>query len=165
VAYRIGSAEDIPFSSETFQSCCAFGAFHWFYNEKAINEICRVLVARGSFVVVNKRDVGSFMEQVRAIVTQYAGRSYQPKKEGYRPAELLSHYGFTNIQMRDFESIEVLSLPDAVQLAQSTSAWSCVPPGAEADALADLAIQLRQTLRRGRYNRDIVTTVVTGVRG
>lgn len=47
IKYTVGEAENLPFEDESFDCVTVGTAFHWFVNERAINEIKRVIKKNG----------------------------------------------------------------------------------------------------------------------
>lgn len=70
-----GTAENIPFSNETFDVVTVAQAFHWFNGEAAIREIARVLKPFGKLVLVwNRRDESvAWVSELSKIINQYEG--------------------------------------------------------------------------------------------
>ncbi|EZP30353.1 class I SAM-dependent methyltransferase [Pseudomonas sp. RIT288] len=70
-----GTAECIPFGSETAQALVCAQAFHWFANERALAEIHRVLKPNGRLGLIwNVRDESvDWVAAITDIITPYEG--------------------------------------------------------------------------------------------
>ncbi|OHA77272.1 MAG: hypothetical protein A3H01_00590 [Candidatus Wildermuthbacteria bacterium RIFCSPLOWO2_12_FULL_40_9] len=134
ITYICAKSEDLPFANGIFDAATAFSSFHWFANEKALNEIQRVLKSSGVFFVVNKNDTGEFKKNYRAIIKKFARTDDLPDiKKNYKPAELLRDY-FTDITERVFQAKETFSVPQALTYFQSVSLWNLVPKEKQPEA-------------------------------
>ncbi len=162
VAYVLSGAESITFDDASFGGVTAFGAFHWFANREAIEEIKRVLRPSAPFIVVNKEDQGPLFADYYEILGRFTPHAPRDAKAGYDPAALLADHDFRRIATKDFETTEQFTLEGLMQQLQSLSAWDTVSADDRAKALKELEDHFGAQLEHGYYNRRLSVRVVSG---
>jgi ubiquinone/menaquinone biosynthesis C-methylase UbiE len=162
VVYQLCAAEHLRFNACTFDAVTAFGAFHWFRSRDALMEIKRVLRGGGLILIVNKRDIGTFTDDVRSILKQFSIRLSESSKATYHPVQLLQNHGFTAVTSQEFKSSERFTIPDLLLQIQSMNLWNSVPVTNRAQALRVLRTEFGAVADAGVYKREIATTVVHG---
>ncbi len=137
VSYLCAPVEKLPFKDGIFYMATAFSSLHWFTNEKALFEICRVLKPKGIIFVVNKNDVGDFREGYRTILKKFIRHDLPDIKKDYKPVGLVGDY-FENVEEKIFSTKELFSLQKALTYLQSVSVWNLVPENQKTEALKEL---------------------------
>lgn len=156
-------ADSLAFDDGSFDAVTAFGAFHWFANAASIAELRRVLRPGGHLVVVNKRDAGSFADDIVRIVARHVPLAVASPKTGYDPAALMEAHRFIDVSSHAVVSTESLSAPQAVAHARSLRLWEDVPPALYRTIENDLSDYVSARLgAAGRLVRDLTTVVVSG---
>ncbi len=159
--YYIAPAETLPFDGEAFNAVTAFSAFHWFANDKAIEEIQRVLKPGGVFFVVNKNDVGNFKRGYKDIIRRVTKQELPAAKKGYNPKDLLREAGFSEAEERNYPASEYFTLKQAVAYLQSVSVWNLVPRERKDDALKLLEDYCRRNMNdEGHIERKLTVKAV-----
>lgn len=160
--YLVAGAENLPFGNAEFDAITAFSAFHWFANEKALTEIQRTLKAGGLFFVVNKNDAGDFKKGYKEIIKNILQKDLPEAKKGYAPEKLLKESGFTDIQVKNFETSEYFNPLQAMQYLQSVSIWNLVPDDMKPTALKLLEDYCMEVAVDGKIERKLSVKCVVG---
>src|SRR3989344_349901 len=71
IDYFVAPSQALPFKEGNFSTATAFGAFHWFADDKSISEIKRVLKRGGYFFVVNKTDTGNLRKDFLQVLKDF----------------------------------------------------------------------------------------------
>ncbi|XP_061177252.1 uncharacterized protein LOC133185985 [Saccostrea echinata] len=92
---QICSAEKIPVPSETVKTVIAAQCFHWFANMTSLDEINRILIPGGKFLMVwNNKDWNvPWVKDIEKILTRYYGDT--PRAISYQWKEVIekcSHF-------------------------------------------------------------------------
>jgi ubiquinone/menaquinone biosynthesis C-methylase UbiE len=163
ITYAVAPAENLrPFESAYFDAVTTFGAFHWFANQNAIDEIKRVLMSKGVFFVANKNDVGDFKVGYRAMLTQFIEEKIPDIKNGYNPAKVLVEGSFNGVEKRAFETTELFTLTQAITYLQSVSIWNLVPRYRRETALKAIECYCKERLVNGFVERKLQIVTVVG---
>lgn len=163
--YLVATAENLPYNNAEFYAVTAFSAFHWFANEKAISEIKRILKPKGVMYVVNKNDIGDFKKGYKEIIRSVLQQDLPEAKKNYLPEKFLAEKGFEDIQVKDFETSEYFTLPQAIDYLQSVSIWNLVPNDLKLTTLESLENYCKSHLMKGMVERKLNVRVVTACMG
>lgn len=131
IKYIVGTAEKLPFKSETFNIIAAFSAFHWFMNREAVNEIKRVLISGGVFISVNRNKIGlsrEIQKRIREMIQIVATREILDIKEYYKPAEFIEANGLEQVQEKSFREFTYYEAADLVSEIKTASIVNEIPP-------------------------------------
>lgn len=164
ISYVVAVAEELPFGEEKFDLVTAFGAFHWFANEKALSEIKKVLRRGGAFCVVNKNDIGNFKQDYKNILKDVLKRDLPNIKKDYDPQKLLKEAGLSQIQQAKFKTGEFFPLPDTLLQIQSMSIWNLVPLELKTSTLQLLEKSYRSKLVNGFVERKLEISAIVGIK-
>lgn len=163
IQYICAPTHSLPFSSKSFDLVTAFSAFHWFTDENSINEIKRVLVDDGVFVVINKHDVAGIRKEVVKIFKKYTNQI--SGKNSYDPQQILTECGFRDVQSTVFKTSESYTLEEATTYLKSIALWNSISqkdrPAIEREIKDFCSTRFSQT---GTLDRKIETIVVSGNR-
>ena len=163
IQYHVAPTEKMPFKNEIFDFITSFGAFHWFYDDKSVSEIRRVLKNGGFFIVVNKNDVGNFRKNYEKIVEDLSGsKPPQSVKIGYNPAAILAQNGFSNIIEKKFPHIEEFTIPRAMEQIQSMNLWNSIPENKKEESLEMFRNHFEKSAKDGIIHRQLEIVVVSG---
>lgn len=160
--YLVARAENLPFRNTEFDAITAFSAFHWFANEKALSEIKRVMKPNGIFYVVNKNDTGDFKKGYKEIIKSVLQQDLPEAKKGYEPEKLLKDSGFTDVQVRNFETSEYFNPAQAMQYLQSVSIWNLIPDDIKPITLKLLKDYCRENTINEKIERKLRIKCVAG---
>jgi SAM-dependent methyltransferase len=85
-AFYSARAEALPFADGAFAGIICAQAFHWFDEARALAEFARVLVDGGALAIFWKhaRSDDPYAQAVRALFTQWTGRSEAPMESSFR---------------------------------------------------------------------------------
>jgi SAM-dependent methyltransferase len=83
-----GTAQEIVLVDESVDAVFAAEAFHWFYDERALAEIARVLRPRGALVLMWNLPAGPTEPSIAAVEQLLAGRGPHPDDVSYDPLDL-----------------------------------------------------------------------------
>ena len=126
IDYKVGSAHNIPFSEHSFDLVTAFSAFHWFSDANALHEIARVLKPDCRFVAVNKRELGTFEIELRAILQPFALEALPEPKVGYDPISIIENSGGFDIRTFSIDVVESYDREAARHFLKSQSIFNLV---------------------------------------
>ncbi|OHA46460.1 MAG: hypothetical protein A3A80_04225 [Candidatus Terrybacteria bacterium RIFCSPLOWO2_01_FULL_44_24] len=135
INYISAAVTDLPFEDESFDAVCAFSAFHWFANNKALGEIYRVLKPQGAFFIVNKVDDGDFKTGYRMVMAPFIEGHMPDPTQKYQWSDLLAKNHFGDIETKYFPAIEKFTFENAIAYLQSISLWNLVSDSRKTEAL------------------------------
>lgn len=129
IKYVAASADHLPFPDREFDIVTAFTAFHWFNDEKSLNEIKRVLKKGGVFFAALKgnrqsEETKAFRNGYTAIFKKYAGQDFDKTKEHFK-TDIMSNI-FGNITEKSFYVDERYTVENALVLIRSISLWNLI---------------------------------------
>jgi len=141
IEYVVAPADNLPFSSESFDLVTAFTAFHWFNDEKSLAEMRRVLKNGGGFFAALKgnrksEESAAFRTGYRAIMQKYGGERYDKTQEHFH-TEIVQSL-FSDMRQKSFYIDEKYTVDDALTLARSLSIWNLIPEENEQKFIAEL---------------------------
>lgn len=163
IAYVVAAADKLPFDSGEFDAVTAFSAFHWFRDEKSIQEIQRVLKQGGIFFVVNNNDMGGYRMDFGEKLERLLGKTLPHPKRSYEPSEILRSAGFVDVQEFVVPNDEEFSLEDALLHIQSAAVWNEVPTDKEDEVIELMKQHILKNRINGRIVRQVRIQVVRGV--
>jgi SAM-dependent methyltransferase len=140
VTAMAGSAEDIPLEDESVDAVFVGQAFHWFDPGKAPREIARVLRPGGGLVPIwnTREEREGWVGQIREIIERYKGDAPQHEDGEWRRGVDDSGL-FEPIQERDFEQVQEVSRPEAIEVFASRSYVAALPEAKRRRALEEIA--------------------------
>lgn len=117
-----GSAENIPLPAASVDVVTVAQAFHWFSNEKALQEIHRVLKPQGHLVLIwNQRDEQvDWIRQMSEIINAKAGTTPQYRSGLWKKAFETTSY-FSPLKKTLFRYTQTATIETLVDRAASTS--------------------------------------------
>jgi SAM-dependent methyltransferase len=83
-----GTAQEIPLADESVDAVFAAEAFHWFYDERSLAEIARVLRQQGALVLMWNLPAGPTEPSIAAVEQFLAERGPDPAEVTYDPLDL-----------------------------------------------------------------------------
>jgi SAM-dependent methyltransferase len=83
-----GTAQDIPLADASVDAVFAAEAFHWFYDDRSLAEIARVLRPRGALVLMWNLPAGPTEPSIAAVEHLLAERGPDPAEVRYDPLDL-----------------------------------------------------------------------------
>ena len=168
IRYVLGSAKKLPFKDETFDAVTAFSAFHWFYDQKSVKEIKRVLKPGGLFFIAGRTGSKSWGEGYRNAIIKSIKRDiayFIKSGSGYNPVSALKKGEFKSIKNKFWKRAEYYTLKNALEYVQSVSIWSSVPKNLRSKALKGVEqhfINIRKKL--GAIQRDLTVQATAGIK-
>jgi len=163
IEYQVAPSEAQPFEDDQFDAVTAFSSFHWFANEKTMDEIKRVLEPGGIFFAVNKNEAGDFKKQNKEILRQFIKRELPDIKNKYDPRQILAKNDFQSVEEKIFPVTEYFNLEEAVGYIQTMSVWNLVPEDKKDGALEKLVEHFWEIMKDGRVERQLEIVVMSGV--
>ena len=168
ISYIVALASKLPFRRGQFSTITAFTAFHWFDDNKSVNEMKRVLKRGGIFIAIQKtlaRSKDPRVEKLqrgqRAIMDRYFGVKSDAAKN-HDAAAVLRKNGFVRIRRRSFYFQEKYTLSQAMLRIKSMSNWNLLSDAQREIYYADIYNLYKKNLI-GRYVvRDCVAKMVVG---
>ena len=157
--------QKLNFPDNSFDSVTAFGAFHWivfFSEERSISEIKRVLKLGGRFIVVNKKDVSNFSEDIKHVIKKYCEKELPTIHENYKPEEILARNGFKDIKISAFPTEERFTENEYLSYVQTMSVWNIVSENKKKIALEELEEQFKKIKIGIGVVRKIEIRVISG---
>ena len=165
IEYCVASVDKLPFADETFDVVTSFGAFHWFYDDKSVTEIKRVVKKNGFFIVVNKNDLSDFRRNYESLVEKLIGEKPPLNvKTNYDPAAIFSKHNFSNVVAERFGHIDEFTIPRAVEQMQSMSLWNLIPEDRKQKALEVFRNHFEKSAKEGIIYRKVEILVVSGMK-
>ncbi len=150
VRFQREDAQALSFSDHTFDAVVAFGCFHWFCNQDALEEIKRVLKPGGHLLIVNKKDRDSFRQEFRHCIEQLRQKPVQEPKSKYRPIDTLTENHFSARPYR-WTSTEIFTRQELLHYCQSLSPWTSLTPDEQQRYLPCLQQFVDHKLNKERY--------------
>jgi len=165
IKYFVSAADNLRFDSRQFDLVTAFNSFHWFNNEKSLNEIKRVLKNDGIFSAVLKissKDRGDLSRGYYSVLKDYIGNSFH-NTDNHFNKDFLIKTGFFDIREKLFHVDERYTVDEALILVQSLSLWNMVPKDKKSKMLGELRSLYESHLLDGSViiRRDI--SIITAV--
>jgi SAM-dependent methyltransferase len=135
-----GSAEEIPLEDESVDAVFVGQAFHWFDRENAPPEIARVLRPGGGLVPIwnTREEREGWVGQIREIIERYKGDAPQHEDDEWRRGIDASGL-FEPIRQRDFEQVQEVSRPQAIEVFASRSYVAALPEAERERAIEEIA--------------------------
>ena len=162
IKYIVAPTDSLPFENGAFEIVTAFSAFHWFCDNKSVQEIKRVLQKDGVFLVVNKHDIGGIRKDVVPLFKKYSNKT--TGKDNYDPEQTLKESGFINVESVVIKGTETYSFDEASLYLQSIALWNNVPEEQRPSLLSEVENFCRDTQREGgQLVRHIETIVLFGL--
>lgn len=154
--------ETLPFPDDHFDGATAFTAFHWFNNEKAVAETCRIVKPGKAFCVVHRRQSDQHRETYRQTVENIVGRTLPSVYENFDPKKSLEGGVFQNITVKEMVVAEDWLLKDYVDYFESTSLWNYLPEGKRGLAREMLTKRYLEMFPGGLVRKTMTITMVAG---
>lgn len=157
-----GSAEEIPLANASVDAVFAAEAFHWFYTDRGLAEIARVLRPRGALVVMWNLPAGQWEPSIAAVEQLLSERGPTKEELGVDPLDL-NTTRYTSGEWRravaesPFEELQETRLPnpqtldrDGVVAFFASMGWIADLPDVDRLPLLD---EVRSLLAAGEYRR------------
>lgn len=122
-----GTAESLPFESQSIDVITVAQAFHWFDYDKALAEFTRVLSPRGHLGLIwNERDES--VEWVAQLTRAMLWDVKRPFDAATDYAAVLAQGGFRDIERRDFRHAQLVDRATLDRRVLSTSYIAVMEP-------------------------------------
>lgn len=154
VLFQAASANNLPFQDHAYAAVVAFGCFHWFCTNAAIQEIKRVLQPQGMVFIINKYDTGPFREKFRCFLEKMESKPFSEAKASYQPIEMLTASGF-EVVSHAFESKEIFTKPQLLAYAKSISLWTALSYDRQEKLSPSLLQFIDELMENEYYDRPI----------
>jgi SAM-dependent methyltransferase len=163
-----GTAQEIPLADDSVDAVFAAEAFHWFYDERSLAEIARVLRPHGALVLMWNLPAGPTEPSIAAVEQLLAERGPDPDEVSYDPLDLDGPQytsGEWCLVFADspFEPLQEARLPNLQTLDRdglvaffASMGWLADLPDAERLPVLD---EVRLLLAAGEYRRPWETHV------
>jgi SAM-dependent methyltransferase len=140
VTAMAGSAEEIPLEDGSVDAVFVGQAFHWFDPETAPREIARVLRPHGGLVPIwnTREEREGWIGEIRDVIERYKRDAPQHEDDEWRKGVDDSGL-FDPIQLRNFEQVQEVSRPEAIEVFASRSYVSALPEDERNRALEEIA--------------------------
>jgi SAM-dependent methyltransferase len=140
VTAMAGSAEEIPLEDGSVDAVFVGQAFHWFDPETAPREIARVLRPHGGLVPIwnTREEREGWIGEIREVIERYKRDAPQHEDDEWRKGVDDSGL-FDPIQLRNFEQVQEVSRPEAVEVFASRSYVAALPDDERNRALEEIA--------------------------
>ncbi len=122
VSVLYGTAENMPFESESVDAVFVAQAFHWFDGEKALEEIYRILKPSGSLALIwNARDESvPWLAELSLIMLRHQGSTPQYKTKNWQK-DFQETKLFSPLQNRQFSYLQKGDVETVVDRVASVS--------------------------------------------
>ncbi len=160
VTFLRSDVAQMPFKDAAFDCVTIFGAFHWFCEPNAIQEMTRILKPGGLLWVVNKDDLSPIDVAYIRWLQQASGSSLSDPKQGYHPAAMLQTCRFEIVSTREWDSREVFTLEEALSFCQSIGAWNGLTAEQKLQCAPKISEFLAPWMKQGELMRPIRTRCV-----
>ena len=157
-----GSAEEIPLADASVHAVFAAEAFHWFYSDRGLAEIARVLRPRGTLVVMWNLPAGPTEPSIAAVEQLLAELGPTKEELGVDPLDLnTTRYASGEWRLAvaesPFEELQATRLPNSQTLDRdglvaffASMGWIADLPDGDRLALLD---EVRSLLAADEYRR------------
>jgi SAM-dependent methyltransferase len=157
-----GSAEEIPLANGSVDAVFAAEAFHWFYSDRALAEIARVLRPRGALVLMWNLPAGATEPSIAAVEQLLTERGPTKEELGVDPLDLnTTRYasGAWRLAVAEspFEELQETRLPNSQTLDRdglvaffASMGWIADLPDVDRRPLLD---EVRSLLAADEYRR------------
>jgi SAM-dependent methyltransferase len=157
-----GSAEEIPLADASVDAVFAAESFHWFYDDRGLAQIARVLRPQGALVVMWNLPAGPTEPSIAAVERLLGERGPTREELGVDPLDLnTTRYAAGEwrraVAASPFEELQETRLPNPQTLDRdglvaffASMGWIADLPDAERLPLLD---EVRSLLAAGRYRR------------
>jgi SAM-dependent methyltransferase len=163
-----GSAEEIPLANASVDAVFAAESFHWFYGDRGLDEIARVLRPQGVLIVMWNLPAGPTEPSIAAVEQLLGERGPTKEELGVDPLDLNTNRYASGEWRRavaeaPFEELQETRLPNPQTLDRdglvaffASMGWIADLPDADRLPLLD---ELRSLLSAAEYRRSWETHV------
>lgn len=143
ITVRDGTAESIPFPDDSFDTVLVAQAFHWFDQQRALDEIARVLRPGGGLGLIWNDDDEDAADWVPAVVAEKRSVGESPVHDDTTVADVLGTHGrFDAIAHAEFRWTESTTVERVLANVLSRSYVSMLDP----DARRAVLVRVRETV-------------------
>ncbi len=169
IPYILASPQNMLFPDYMFDGVTAFSAFHWFYDNKSIEGIKRVLKRGGVFIIVHRdrnRETNGY--EYEALIEEVMGTSLPDEAKmsfvnaQYHPTHIVINAGFRNTTYKKLRTSQIHSVEEEVTRMLSMSIWSATPDDVKQKALEIFEKRLRTSSFDGYVQRTLEWDIVSG---